>query len=193
MLKIDFASAAHNFRRLHGGGRNQPIAKAVGIKRYGLPLSIIDATAGLGCDAFVLASIGCQVTLLERNDLLYSSLQSAINSAPADIEKIVSRMQLMKGNAIELLRTIQADVVYLDPMFPERRKSALVKQEMRDLKKIVGEDQDQDALLLPARRAASKRVVVKRPKGARYLDNEQPHASMLGKANRFDIYMPIKK
>lgn len=193
MLKIDFASAAHNFRRLHGGGRNQPIARAVGIKKYGLPLSIIDATAGLGSDAFVLASIGCEVTLLERNDTLYNSLQSAIDCAPEGIADIISRMQIIYGNAIELLKTLQADVVYLDPMFPERSKTALVKQEMRELKKLVGEDQDQDSLLLPARQAATKRVVVKRPKGARYLNNEKPHTSMLGKSNRFDIYMPIQK
>jgi 16S rRNA (guanine1516-N2)-methyltransferase len=63
---IDFASAANTYRRLHGGGNGQPLARAIGLKTYGLPLVVIDATAGLGQDSFVLASLGCHVTMIER-------------------------------------------------------------------------------------------------------------------------------
>ena len=190
LLKIDFASPEHTYRRLHGGGNGQPIAKAIGIKKYGLPLTVIDATAGLGSDAFVLASLGCEVTMIERNPQIAAKLQAALDDAPDEIIDIINRMNLVVGDAIELLPNMQADVVYLDPMFPERTKSALVKQDMRDLKDIVGNDADADALLLPALSAAKRRAVVKRPKMAPLLNNQQPHVSLPGKANRFDVYVP---
>ncbi len=193
MLKIDFSSAGHNFRRLYGEGKNQPIAKAVGIKKYGLPLKIIDATAGLGTDAFVMACLGCEVTLIERNPQLYQLLKDAISNPTEEISSIVSRMRVLHGNAIDLLPDMQADVIYLDPMFPSRSKSALVKKNMRVLKELVGEDVDQSKLLQPACYAAKRRVVVKRPKGAIYLTEDKPHVSIIGKSSRFDIYMPMEK
>lgn len=196
-LYIDFSSNANTYRRLHGGGNGQPIAKAVGLKTYGLPLTIIDATAGLGQDAFVLACLGCKITLFERNpiiaDLLADALQRGLNDT--QIQPYISNMQLMRGDAIQLLRAIPPeqlpDVVYLDPMFPIREKSALVKQELRQLKDLVGDDPDADQLLEAARKIAKRRVVVKRPRIAPYLNNIKPHSEQIGKANRFDIYMPL--
>ena len=165
----------------------QPVAKAVGLKKYGLPLTVIDATAGLGQDAFVLASLGCEVTLIERNPEISKLLQSAIDTAKQnpELQEIADRMTLLQGNAIELLKDLSADVVYLDPMFPERSKSALVKQDIRDLKDIVGDDEDATNLLKPARKSATKRVVVKRPKQAPPLAEIQPHVSLPGKSGRF--------
>src|SRR5581483_4598494 len=96
-LYIDFASGANTYRRLHGGGTGQAVAKAVGLKTYGLPLTIIDATAGLGQDAFVLACLGCQVTLIERNpaiaDLLADALQRGL--ADPEIAEYVKNMHLV--------------------------------------------------------------------------------------------------
>lgn len=195
-LLIDFASASNNYRRLHGGGNGQPIAKAVGIKTYGLPLNIIDATAGLGQDAFVLASLGCNVTMLERSPEMAGLLTHALQNGAlhTEIAAIISKMRLIVGDAYLILSELTAaqypDVVYLDPMFPERNKTALVKKEMRILKNLVGDDLDADKLLSISRRIAKRRVVVKRPRTAPFLDNLQPHASQTGKANRFDIYMP---
>jgi 16S rRNA (guanine1516-N2)-methyltransferase len=196
-LYIDFASSASEHRRLHGGGRGQPIAKAVGLKTYGLPLTIIDATAGLGQDAFVLACLGCNVTLIERSPLIANLLQDALQraAAVADLKPITDLMHIINADAKRILASLPPaafpDVVYLDPMFPLRNKSALVKQEMRLLKEIVGDDPDADALLTAARQVALRRVVVKRPRIAPYLDNITPHSSQIGKANRFDIYMPL--
>lgn len=195
-LYIDFASASNNYRRLHGGGNGQPIAKAVGLKTYGLPLTVIDATAGLGQDAFVLACLGCKVILIERSTTITNLLADALQRGLAveAINNIIANMQLMPGDSIQILNTLPADqhpdVIYLDPMFPERKKSGLVKQEMRLLKELVGDDQDADQLLAVARAIAKKRVVVKRPKNAPFLNKINPHASQIGKANRFDIYMP---
>lgn len=196
-LYIDFSSNANTHRRLHGGGNGQPIAKAVGLKTYGLPLTVIDATAGLGQDAFVLACLGCKITLFERNDLIADLLADALQRGLNDpnIQQYIINMQLVRGNAIQLLQQLPAeqypDVVYLDPMFPLREKSALVKQELRQLKELVGDDPDADQLLDVARKIAKRRIVVKRPRIAPYLNNIKPHSEHVGKANRFDIYMPL--
>lgn len=193
---IDFASASNNYRRLHGGGRGQAIVKAVGLKTYGLPLVIIDATAGLGQDAFVLACVGCKVTMFERSPVIAELLADALNrgSATAEISGIIANMQLIHGDAIQLLNSLAShqypDVIYLDPMFPLRNKTSLVKKQMRILKELVGEDLDADQLLAIACSVAKRRVVVKRPKNAPFLNNITPHASQVGKSNRFDIYMP---
>lgn len=194
-LFIDFSSAANNYRRLHGGGRGQPIAKAIGIKTYGLPLIIIDATAGLGQDAFVLACLGCNVTMLERSPVIAELLADALRRGLEDpqIQPYINNMHLIQGDALQILSKLapaDPDVVYLDPMFPERDKSALVKQDIRMLKDIVGEDPDADQLLTIARKIAIRRVVVKRPRTAPYLGGVKPHSEQAGKANRFDIYMP---
>lgn len=196
-LHIDFASAANEHRRLHGGGRGQPIARAIGLKTYGLPITVIDATAGLGQDAFVLACLGCHITLIERSPEVVKLLQDAVQRAAAiaELKPITDLMHIINADSKKILSSLPPaafpDVIYLDPMFPLRNKSALVKQEMRILKDIVGEDADADELLTIARQTALRRVVVKRPRVAPYLDNITPHASQIGKANRFDIYMPL--
>lgn len=194
-LIIDFASAHHHYRRLFGGGKQQTLAKAIGLHSYKLPLKVIDATAGYGEDAFVLASLGCEVILLERIPVLAQHLQAALvaGAANPEIATIIRRMQLMHGDALQILPTLKdrtPDVVYLDPMFPERRKSALVKGKMQLLQQIVGTDPDADQLLPIARAVAKRRVVVKRPRQAPYLQDLTPHFSYLGRANRFDLYMP---
>lgn len=195
-LYIDFASPENNYRRLHGGGNGQPIAKAIGIKTYGLPLTVIDATAGLGQDAFVLACLGCNVTLIERNPTIAELLKDAMARGANDlnIQQYIANMHLIFANAVEYLKNLKPadcpDVVYLDPMFPLREKTALVKQELRIIKDIVGDDPDADLLLPIARHVAKRRVVVKRPRIAPYLNGTIPHSQQIGKANRFDIYMP---
>ena len=101
-------------------------------------------------------------------------------------------MTLLPGIAIEIMTAWTAerpDVVYLDPMFPHRKKSAAVKKEMRLFQQLLGPDEDADALLQPALALALKRVVVKRPAGAPYLADKKPQIEMQGKANRFDIYL----
>jgi 16S rRNA (guanine1516-N2)-methyltransferase len=190
-FSIDFSSGKYEHRRRFGGGRGQAIARAVGLKQGQIP-SIIDATAGFARDAYVLASLGCQVTLMEQNALLCLLIEDALNRA-ADNEttaEIAGRMRLYHGNAIRLLSEpdIEADVVYLDPMYPSREKSAQVKKEMQLLHQLIGNDQDSAELLSIALRKASKRVVVKRPKGAEFVGGKQPAASVESKKTRFDIY-----
>lgn len=193
-VAVDFASDAATYRRKHGGGKGEAIAKAIGLK--GQPsLRVLDATAGLGRDAFVLASLGCTVDMIERSPVVAALLCDGLHRAeqhPELASWLPQSMQLNYGVATELLanwRGEKPDVVYLDPMFPHRKKAAAVKKEMRLFQQLLGPDQDADALLAPALKLADKRVVVKRPSGAPYLSEQKPDIEYTGKANRFDVYL----
>jgi 16S rRNA (guanine1516-N2)-methyltransferase len=191
-ILVDFASGAATYRRKFGGGKNEGIAKAVGLhKKAGL--SVIDATAGLGRDALVLASLGAKVTLVERNPMVAALLWDGLRRAALDpqlLSWLPERMHLVFQPAAQALSQLAApDVVYLDPMFPAREKSALVKKEMRAFHEVVGADTDADALWSQAYALAQKRVVVKRPGYADYLAGQQPTMSIEGKNNRFDVYV----
>lgn len=196
-IQADFCDATTDYRRTHGGGKSQMIAKAVGIKGAGRP-GVLDATAGLGADAFVLASLGCKVYLLERNRYIHALLADGIKrgkaAASAEIQEVMERMHLLPaGDALEFLKSDNAvpavDVIYLDPMFPEREKSARVKKSMRVFHDFVGADLDSDSLLpLSLERAASK-VVVKRPRHAPEAAAVAPSHVLMGQRNRFDVYL----
>lgn len=190
-VKVDFVEGAMAHRRKFGGGRGQDIAKAIGLK-HGFTPHILDATAGLGRDAFVLASLGCQVTLMERMPVVAALLDDGIERAKlnSEVGEIAQRMQLVHASSIENMNLAkQVDVVYLDPMYPHREKSAAVKKEMRVFQSLVGEDLDADALLGPALALAKYRVVVKRPSYAPPLNNKKPSTSIKMKKNRFDVYV----
>ena len=179
-------------RRKFGGGRAEAVVKAVGVKGDELP-SVIDATAGLGRDAFVLASVGCKVRLIERHPVVFLLLQDGLQRAYADTEigaMLQANLQLLNVKHLSELspQTDFADVVYLDPMYPHKQKSALVKKEMRLFQHLVGGDLDADQLLEPALNLARKRVVVKRPDYAEFLAQIPPHFSRQTKNHRFDIY-----
>ncbi|WP_415887250.1 class I SAM-dependent methyltransferase [Neptuniibacter sp. QD37_6] len=193
----DFVSGAVAHRRQFGGGKGQMIAKAVGIKG-GITPQVLDATAGLGKDAFVLATLGCDMTLLERSPIVHALLEDGLNRAEeSEVADIVERMQLYNANSIEWMQA-QAEqgttfqVVYLDPMFPHNDKSALVKKEMRAFRPVVGDDLDADQLLDAALAIAENRVVVKRPRKAPFLADRKPSLQFQGKSSRYDIY-PLKK
>lgn len=189
---VDFVGGAMAHRRRFGGGRGEAVAKAVGIKGDYLP-DVVDATAGLGRDAFVLASVGCRVRMLERNPVVAALLDDGLARGYADAEIgpwLQERLQLIHASSLTALTDItpRPQVVYLDPMFPHKQKSALVKKEMRVFQSLVGPDLDADGLLEPARQLATKRVVVKRPDYAPPLaDVETPNA-VVTKGHRFDIY-----
>jgi Protein of unknown function (DUF548). len=193
-IAVNFVSGTMAHRRQFGGGRGEAIAKAVGVKGNYLP-TVIDATAGLGRDAFVLASIGCQVTMFERHPVVAALLADGLDRAyqdPTIGQLLQKHLHLIYNSSLLGLNSYQErpDVVYLDPMFPHRQKSALVKKEMRIFQQLVGSDLDAEELLEPARRLAKKRVVVKRPDYAPFLANQKPTAEIKTKNHRFDIYTP---
>ncbi len=189
---IDFNVGKMAYRFNQGIGRKQDLARAVGIKKEFIP-TVLDATAGLGRDAFILACCGCSVTLCERSIILYQLLADAISRAKQDaaLQESMARMQLIQQDSLVYLQQLTAeqipDVIYVDPMYPERKKSALVKQDMRIVRQVVGDDVDTVALLQQALQVAKKRVVVKRPKLAEVLLT--PHHQIHGKTTRYDIYL----
>ncbi|GIU47294.1 ribosomal RNA small subunit methyltransferase J [Shewanella sairae] len=196
-ISVDFVSGAVAHRRKFGGGRGQSIAKAVGLKQ-GVTPTVVDGTAGLGRDAFVLASLGCKVLMVERHPIVAALLEDGLRRAYEDAEIgswMQQRMSLFHGSSIDSLAdaakasNTEVDVVYLDPMYPHREKSALVKKEMRVFQSLVGADLDADGLLAPAMGLATKRVVVKRPDYADDLDGAKPSMVIATKKNRFDVYV----
>ena len=199
-ISVDFLSDAISYRRKHGGGLKQAIAKAVGIKKLGMNISVIDATAGLGRDAFILAALGCRVRMIERCPQVVALLQDGIRKAKAEptLDEVIAKLSLTEGDAKSILKTLlpdqHPDVVYLDPMFPLKTKSALVKKEMQALQDVVGIDADVDELLAIALQVAKKRVVIKRPKlapcvgGTSFDSSIGPNLVLRGKSCRFDVY-----
>ncbi|WP_144392433.1 class I SAM-dependent methyltransferase [Pleionea sediminis] len=196
-LSFNFLSGNLKYRTQHGGGRKEPLAKAIGLKNNATP-TVIDATAGMGREAFLLASMGCQVTAYERNPIIYFLLKDAVrrleNNGDFQIKKV--SLQVKHCNSIDTLGNLtvplKPDVVYLDPMFPERTKSAAVKKEMRIFKQLAGNDEDDAQLLKASLGAALKRVVVKRPGQAPFINNMKPDHQILSKKHRFDVYVTAK-
>lgn len=190
---VDFVGASMEYRRRFGGGRREAIAKAVGIKRGFLP-DVVDATAGLGRDAFVLASLGCTVQMYERHPVVAALLDDGLQRAYRDAEVGPWAQQRLKLSHLESASALTAQrprphVVYLDPMYPPRAKTGLVKKEMRVFQELVGTDPDAAQLLAPARALASKRVVVKRPRQAPTLADTPADAAITTKGHRFDLYL----
>ena len=196
-IRVDFMLGSNNHRRRFGGGNGQAIAKAVGVSGRFLP-RVLDLTAGLGGDGFVLASLGCRVSLVERHPLICSLLRDGINRAREEgesdpaIRDLMNRLDLIECESLEILSDItidqRPDVIYLDPMFPHRKKSAKVKKEMQAFQHIVGSDIDSDSLLERALEIARYRVVIKRPSVAEFLGDKKPTYSLDGKSTRFDIF-----
>ena len=194
MLKCSFIEGPILHRLKYGKGRGQNLAKAVGFK-FNKNRTIIDATAGLGYDAFILASLGANVTLIERSEKIYDLLKAAISEAQlygGEISKIVNRMNLLFGDSKDILPNIAPEVILIDTMYKDRKKSALVKNDMRLVREVVGSDSDHVELINVALNNASKRVVIKQPRYAETLDNIKGCShQILGKTIRYDVYITI--
>lgn len=197
-IRAEFTEGSVDHRRKFGGGKGQMIAKAVGVKAGVYP-RVLDATAGLGKDAFVLATLGCHVQMLERSVYVHTLLQNGLTRAhdfaayeDSALKLILARMELLAVDSHDHLRDLKnedcPDVIYLDPMFPDRQKTADVKKEMAAFHGLVGKDEDADTLLEKALAKAHYRVVVKRPRKAPFMGDKTPSYQLEGKSSRFDIY-----
>lgn len=191
-LRVDFVNGPVAHRLRFGGGRGQDLPKAMGL-RAGKTPTIIDATAGLGRDAFLLASLGAKVTLIERSAKMHALLRDGMERALAEggeFAEIMSRMTLLHGDAKDVLPTLQGDAILIDPMHPPRKNSALVKRELRQVREIVGTDEDAADLLRVALETASKRVVLKWPAKADPIAGVRACShQILGKSTRYDVFM----
>ena len=193
-LCVDFCTGALRYRQKHSR-QPEALLKALGAKRQESH-TVIDATAGWGLDSFIMATAGYEVTMLERSVVMHALLNDGIARARScgqgDIEQAAQRMHLRLEDAESYLgkSETQADIIYLDPMFPERKKSAQVKKNMQLLHGLLGEAKQESSLLGPSLQRAKKRVVVKRPRIAAPLQGAKaPDYQLEGKANRFDVYL----
>lgn len=190
---VDFGSDSVSYRLKKGGVKKEDIARAVGLKKA--TPHIIDATCGFGQDSFILAALGCTIALCERSPITHALVSDAMTRAARDpqLSGIIQRITLHLGDSLELIPHLSthqpADVIYLDPMYPHRTKSALVKKQMRLLRNIVGKDSDANQLHSLALQYARKRVVCKRPMTADFLNNKKPDFAIKGKKHRFDVYL----
>ena len=190
-VRGDFARLLPRIRR--GNLSRELLVRAVKIKGVDEPL-VADATAGLGEDSFLLAAAGCRVLLFEHDPVIADLLSDALERAKRDPETapIAVRMTLLRGDSIPALPNLdpRPDVVLLDPMFPERTKSALVKKKFQLLHLLERPCENEAALLDAALSSHPKRVVIKRPAKGPYLAGVKPSYSLTGSAVRFDCIVP---
>jgi 16S rRNA (guanine1516-N2)-methyltransferase len=197
-VRVQFDEGTPGFRLGAERVRHEAVVKACGLLKAPGPWRVFDATAGLLRDACVLAAAGAEVWVGERSPVIAALVEDGLARAAGDAVPApwLARLHFRPGDSREQLRALAGQpeaarphVVYLDPMFPHRDKSALVKKEMQVFRAVVGEDTDADALLAPALAAATRRVVVKRPRHAPWLDGRKPSLAQEGKSARFDIYL----
>ena len=161
--------------------------------RAGKTPMIVDATAGLGRDAFLLASLGAQVTLIERSEKMHALLAQGMQRAASEggeFRQIIGRMTLLKGDAKDLLPDLAGEAILIDPMHPPRHNSALVKRELRQVREIVGTDDDAADLVRVALMHARNRVVLKWPAKADPIAGIRACSHQIqGKSTRYDVFM----
>lgn len=183
-IEADFSIKFWQHRR--DAGKKQGLVKACKPKPG---LTVVDATAGWGRDAAVLASFGAQVIMLERDPIMAVLLEDALQRRDERSE-LALNLSLYNQDAKDYLRGLSAekypDVVYIDPMHPARQKAALVKKDLQILQHLVGADEGACELMELARTRVLQKVVVKWPQQQPPLLT--PDMSIPGKTVRFDIY-----
>lgn len=171
---------------------NEMLIKAVRIKDM-KSINVLDATAGFGEDDMLLAAAGCNVAMYEYDPIIAALLEDAMERATMlqGLAGPVSRLTLHKENSIAAMKSgeIKADVIYLDPMFPERQKSGLIKKKFQLLQQLQSPCSDENELLEAARSMKPRKIVIKRPQKGPYLGNIKPSYSVNGKAIRYDVIL----
>jgi 16S rRNA (guanine1516-N2)-methyltransferase len=183
-LRIDFENDVENYKKYKSSIASEPLSRALGAGKKGQ--RVLDLSAGMAVDAVFLAQLGYQVTAIERNPLLYLANSNAMKNCS---QPWIHNLQFFHSEALHFLKTtsLDFDVCYFDPMFPQKKKSALPKQEMVLFKNLVGSDLDAAEVLQFAIDAKKfNRCVVKRPLSAEPLIPAS--GAIEGKIIRYDIY-----
>lgn len=186
-LQINFDVNKVNYFRKNLSKKNDLLAKALGILKGNN--KVLELGAGLGIDTVHMASLGCKVTSIERNPIIYFLLQEALVSSNRPELKSIQFLNLDAKDYLNAIEPNTFDVIYFDPMYPHKKKSALPKQEMLIFRDLVGDDMDSGSVLHLALQKA-KRVVVKRPVNADPIQSPVTH-SFVGKSVRFDVYSKV--
>lgn len=191
-LTGDFTEMLPRIRR--GNLESELLVKAVKIKGYGGPLTVLDATAGMGQDSLLLAAAGCTVSLYEKDEVISALLSDCLKRSASvpGLSELVGRMTLFGTDSIEAMKGLSEtgggpDVIYLDPMFPGRTKSGLIKKKFQLLQQLERPCGDEEELLLAAVSANPRKIVIKRPLKGPFLAGRKPDYQVTGKAIRYDV------
>lgn len=192
-LRCDFSNMVPRLRQDRLA--HELLVRAARVRGVEHPTAV-DATAGLGEDALLLAAAGFEVTLVEHDPAIAALLRDGLERAADDqrLAGIVSRMRLVEGDSIEVLAGLGAspDVVYLDPMFPAKRKDAATKKKLQVFQMLQTPCPDEAGLMRAALAAAPRKVVVKRPLKGPHLAGIRPSSSLAGKVVRYDVVVPAR-
>mgnify|MGYP006128887529 FL=1 len=188
-LRVDF-SQPEFLRRLRGAGKKtELVARAV---KAGAGVRVLDCTAGLARDAFVMAFLGCEVTLIERSRVVSTLLRDGLKRARKvpELSSAANRIKLTNADSLVLMAQTnrEYDVIYIDPMFPEKAGAAAVRGPMQHLQRFIGPDEDAMELLLVALQAGCSRVVLKRPPHGEWLSPIQPTHIFKNKNSRYEVF-----
>lgn len=188
-LYVDFLSKRLQYRLKNISLKKEYLARALGLKQHTQP-TIVDATGGMGQDSFILAALGFEVTLLEQSSIIYQLLSDGIKRALPHLN-CIQRLHIHHADSISWLKnTDPIQIVYLDPMFSPKSKSARSKKAMTIFQKLLNDNENGILLFNQALSCATERVVVKRPRTAEYITTTtKPTYSMVGRSCRFDIYL----
>lgn len=192
-IKVNFTSKKNNYRCYYIT-KKELLAKAIGLKNCYFPF-VLDLTAGLGIDSFILSFLGCHVIMVERNPIIAALLNDGLYRGYQDKtigNWLKKRLHLIFDDSFRFLSklTFKPDIIYLDPMYPINKKNSLPKKNMQIFRKLIGKDHDSQNLLNISRKIAKKRIIVKRPRFAHPLSKGNINFTITGKKHRFDIYYP---
>lgn len=184
LLQLDFINNHLDYQRSHRG-KSELIAKALGVQKKGL--KVLDLSFGLGIDSIFLHQIGCEVTAVERHPLLYALISESLVKSNLPIKIHFANSAEYLEQMIKNNQPNEFDALYFDPMYPEKKKSALPRKEMVFFRDLVGSDDDADLVLQKALQIPDQRIVVKRPLKAPSLSGQVIH-QFIGKTVRYDLY-----
>ena len=186
----DFAETMMH-RVTNGRLQHEMLVKAASSEKEGR--KAIDATAGLGEDAFLLAAQGYEVTLYEQNPVVAALLKDAIRRAKKNqiLKDIAGRMKVVEADSVESMSKLldPVDVIYLDPMFPARQKSSLINKKLQLIQKLEPPCSEETDLFDAALKVCPSRIIVKRPLKSECLAGREPSYTLKGKAIRYDCYV----
>lgn len=206
-MQGDFTTTKNLSRIKQGVVQKEMLVKASKLKNHDGVKRAIDATAGMGEDSLLLAAAGFEVELYEYDLVIAALLQDTLDRCAKHpvLGPIVARMHLTAGNSIELLnafvktenesademgnQTQAPDVILLDPMFPERTKSAMIKKKFQLLQQLERPCNNEQELLDAAMKVRPRKLVIKRPLKGPYLAERKPDYSISGKAIRYDCFV----
>jgi 16S rRNA (guanine1516-N2)-methyltransferase len=178
---VDFDSKQLQFRSQAHLNAELVIKAVLGKKKQAT--SIMDCTAGFGKDAYLMSLTGSQITAYESNPLMCALLKDGLNRAHID------SIRVHKKDALAHIKKTDCEVIYIDPMYPASKKSAKNNKQMTFLQSFIGhQTQMAEDLFEQAKLSNAKKIIIKRPVKAAFVNDSKPTSQIIGKAARFDIY-----